>query len=79
MMAGGTAIVCDGCITEIARNRRAIEVDDPSVSCGLCGNTILESRAVYGYQGLNACADCVDNSLGLLEREEVDRYLAAVV
>ena len=77
MLAGGEAAVCDKCMMGIARDRRELETDDASISCGLCGNTSIESRGVYVYRGTPVCADCVDQSLGLLEREEVERYLAA--
>jgi tetratricopeptide (TPR) repeat protein len=77
LMAGGDAVICDTCMTTIARDRRELATDDPAVTCCLCGRSGLESRAVYVHRGTSVCADCVDHSLGLLEREEVDRYLAA--
>jgi recombinational DNA repair protein (RecF pathway) len=76
MMAGGEAVICDQCMMGIARDRREIQTDDPAVACALCGKTSLESRGVYVQRGTAVCSDCMDHSLGLLEREEVDRYLA---
>ena len=32
---------------------------------------------VYRHAGLDVCADCLDLSMGLLEREEVDKFLAS--
>ncbi|MBT3221486.1 MAG: tetratricopeptide repeat protein [Proteobacteria bacterium] len=77
MMTGGAAVICDQCMTIVARDRRELSTDDPHKTCGLCGNTSLDSRALYNYNAVCVCADCIDNSLGLLEREEVDRYLAS--
>ena len=74
-MSGTRAVVCDVCTAEIVRNRRAwLSPDD--AACHLCGRTHFESRGVYRQAGIDVCADCVDLSMGLLEREEVDRFLA---
>jgi tetratricopeptide (TPR) repeat protein len=77
MMAGGETVRCDKCIRDVARDRRELATDDPSAACGLCGRTGLETRGVYTHRGSSVCASCVDQSLGLVEREEVDRYLSA--
>ena len=74
--AQNDAVICDRCMLDIVRDRRSLESQDPSTACALCGRSSLDSRAVYVHHGVAACADCVDNSLGLMEREEVDRYLA---
>ncbi len=75
LMAGTRAVVCDHCVGEIARNRRTLIAPDDAV-CALCGRTHFESRAVYRHAGADVCADCLDLSMGLLEREEIDRFLA---
>lgn len=69
--------VCDGCLTDVARNRRELSTPDAHVACSLCGNTKLQARSVYVYRNVAVCAVCVDASLGLTEREEIDRFLAA--
>lgn len=74
----GDVAICNHCMTRIARERRTLGTDDPSRPCSLCGNTLLQSRSVYVYRGVPLCADCVDDSLGLQEREEVERFLASV-
>ncbi len=76
MMAGADAVICDKCMLQIASQRRELQTDDPAVACGLCSRSGLETRAVYVKGAVAVCASCVDHSLGLLEREEVDRYLA---
>ncbi len=76
LMAGTQAVMCDGCTGEIARNRRSLTAPDDA-ACHLCGRTHFESRCVYRHAGVDVCADCLDLSMGLLEREAVDRFLAA--
>ncbi len=75
LMAGGKAIVCDQCVLRIGRERGRLAARDDS-SCHLCGRTAFESR-VYSYNGVDICDHCLELSLGLLEREEVDQFLAA--
>lgn len=75
MMAGPDGAVCDRCMMDIVRSRRDIQTEDPAVQCVLCGNTNLDVRGVYVHRGLAVCAECTDQSLGLVEREEVDRFL----
>jgi hypothetical protein len=44
----------------------------------LTGRTLADERAVYVLRGVAVAHSCVEQSLGLQEREEVDRYLAAL-
>ena len=76
ILKGGSAAVCDHCVTDAARERRNLRSDDPGLHCALCDKNELETRAVYAYRGVAVCNACLDNSLGLLEREEIERYLA---
>jgi tetratricopeptide (TPR) repeat protein len=76
LMAGTRAVVCDHCVHEMARSRRTLLAPDDA-ACHLCGRTHFESRGVYRLNGVDVCAECVDLSIGLLEREEVEQFLAA--
>jgi tetratricopeptide (TPR) repeat protein len=76
LMAGTRAVLCDICTGEIVKNRRSLAAPDDA-TCHLCGRTHFESRGLYRHAGIDVCADCIDLSMGLLEREEVDRFLAA--
>ena len=76
ILKGGNGAVCDRCMTETARDRRSLQSTDPALHCALCDKNELEARAIYAYRGVAICNECVDNSLGLLEREEIERYLA---
>ncbi len=77
MMAGQSAAICDICMTVIARERRTLKTDDPDVYCALSGVNCLESRGIYVLNDLAVSAECLEQGLGLIEREEVDRYLAS--
>ncbi|TVQ93696.1 MAG: hypothetical protein EA397_03810 [Deltaproteobacteria bacterium] len=76
MMVRGQTAVCDRCVTEIARHRHELITDDPRVECAMTGRTLVDTRELYVYNGVALSAEVVDRSLGLLEREEVDRFLA---
>lgn len=75
MMAGGTAVFCDRCVLRVATHRRSMAAADDA-SCDLCHRTHFEA-SVYAYNGHHICSHCLELSLGLLEREEVDRFLEA--
>lgn len=74
ILRGADAAVCDRCMGEIAGRRREIATDDPARECALCHKTNTQTRGVFVYQGVAICSDCLDQSLGLVEREAVDRY-----
>jgi tetratricopeptide (TPR) repeat protein len=76
LMAGSDAVICDVCVLEVSRGRRRLRAPDEA-ACGFCGKTHLETRGLYRYQGVDIGSDCLELSLGLVEREEIDRFLAA--
>lgn len=76
LMAGTEAVICDVCVIHVGRHRATLLAPDEAI-CSFCGKTHLESRGVYRYQGVDICSHCLELSLGLMEREEVDRFLAA--
>lgn len=76
LMSGSDAVVCDRCVIQIGQHRKSLQADERS-NCTLCSRTHFEARGVYSYNGIDICSECLDLSLGQLEREEVDRFLAA--
>jgi tetratricopeptide (TPR) repeat protein len=78
MMVGANAAICNVCLTEIALHRREIETDDPDKICALSGRGTFETVAMYVFKDVAVCREVVDQGLGLLERERVDRWLAAL-
>jgi tetratricopeptide (TPR) repeat protein len=77
LVVGLDAAVCDECTTAIARNRRQLATNDLEVRCRLTGDTNVEARSIYVFRGIPVSSRAVDWSLGLREREEIDRYLAS--
>lgn len=78
LLKGAESVICDRCTGEIATQRRSLAIDDPATACSLCRKTNTQVRAVYDYQGVFVCSECVDRSLGLVEREMVDRYFVSL-
>ncbi len=78
LLAGGSAVVCDHCMRDIATRRRELSMDDPGATCKLCSKANTMVRAVYDYQGVPVCTDCLDRSLGMMEREAVDRFFVGL-
>ncbi len=76
LMAGSDAVICNLCVVEVSRKRRQLRAPDEA-QCAFCGKTHLETRGVHRMQGVDICSECLEFSLGLLEREQVDRFLAA--
>ncbi|MEL6346066.1 MAG: tetratricopeptide repeat protein [Myxococcota bacterium] len=76
MMAGGGVVICDRCVGRLWQNRRTLIAPDEA-TCDLCGRSHFEADGLYRYNGVNICSHCVQLSLGLLEREAVDQFLAA--
>ncbi len=75
LMTGTRAVLCDLCIGEVVQNRRSLVAPDDS-ACHLCGRTHFEARSIWRIHGVDICAHCVDLSVGLREREAVERFLA---
>jgi tetratricopeptide (TPR) repeat protein len=76
MMVRGDLAICDRCLSHVAAHRHELAVEDPRLRCAMTGRSITETRELYLYNGVPLSTEVVDRSLGLLEREEVDRFLA---
>ncbi|GDX81960.1 hypothetical protein LBMAG42_37710 [Deltaproteobacteria bacterium] len=74
LMTGTRAVLCDVCIGEVVQNRRSLVAPDDA-ACHLCGRTHFEARSLWRVHGVDVCAHCVDLSVGLRERDAVDRFL----
>jgi tetratricopeptide (TPR) repeat protein len=76
LMSGSSAVVCDRCVIQVGQHRKSLLAAEHA-TCTLCSRTAFEARGVYSYNGIEICSECLDLSLGQLEREEVDKFLAA--
>lgn len=74
LLSGTQAVLCDVCVQDIAKDRRSHTAPDSAI-CQLCGRTQMETRGVYRITRVDVCADCMDTSLGVIEREEVEKFL----
>lgn len=76
MMVGGGAVICDRCVLRVSQHRRSLPAPDGAM-CNLCGRSPFEVTGLYAYNNTAICSACIERSLGLLEREEVARFLAS--
>jgi tetratricopeptide (TPR) repeat protein len=76
LMSGSKAVVCDLCVGKIGTHRRTLKAPEDA-TCDLCSATQFEARGMFSYNGVAVCTGCLELSLGLLEREEVDRFLGS--
>lgn len=82
LVTGTRAVVCDQCFADVARDRRALAAPDDA-ACQLCGRMAIDlrgsadARGVYRVHRVDVCGACLDLSLGLLERREVELFLAS--
>lgn len=74
LMAGSDAVVCDHCVVKVSRNRQELRASDDA-RCSFCSRTHLEASGVWAIGVVRICSHCLDRSLGLMEREEVERFL----
>jgi len=74
MIAGGAVVVCDICVVHTTTHRATLSSPDDA-TCSLCGRTHFESAGLYRYNAVDICNSCIQLSLGLLEREEIEKFL----
>jgi tetratricopeptide (TPR) repeat protein len=76
MITGGNSVICDRCVLKVSQNRASMLAPDDA-HCSLCSASPFESAGIYRVNSVDICSDCLQLSLGLLEREEVDSFLSA--
>ena len=70
-MAGTQAVLCSVCVREIDHNR--VTSGD---QCMLCGQDAFATVDTYRHADVVICSSCLDQSIGLIERQEIDQVLA---
>lgn len=75
MIAGSGAVICDRCVVEVTQHRASLAAPDDA-TCTLCSRSHFEASGLYRFNGVDICNHCVQLSLGLLEREDIEQYLA---
>ena len=76
MMTGGGVVICSVCIHETWKNREDLIAPDDAI-CHLCSRSYFESSGVYRFRGTDICGICIQFSMGMQEREEVERYFSS--
>ena len=77
---GGEAgvCICSVCLATIHDRRDELRTRDPDIACAITGATLLDTEALYVYQGVPVSEAVVLDSLGHDERETVASFLAAL-
>ena len=78
LLVGANGALCSHCLVDVARSRKEHLETDPEAVCALSRRSAFEARAMYRFRGVVVCREVLDDGLGRLEREAVDRYLAAL-
>jgi len=78
LLVGANGALCSHCLVEVAKSRPEHLDTDPDSMCALSRRSAFEARAMYRFRGVLLCREVLDDGLGRLEREAVDRYLAAL-
>ena len=76
LMAGSNAVICDVCVLSVGTHRRDLVAPDDGC-CSFCGRSHLEAPGLFEKEQVTICGHCLELSLGLVERQEVDRFMAA--
>lgn len=76
LMSGNRMLLCNVCVSAIHDHRDDLAVpDDEEHVCHLCRSSIFEVQSMYRIMEFLVCNVCLDQCVGLLRREEVDRFL----
>jgi tetratricopeptide (TPR) repeat protein len=74
--ADGPTAVCSVCTHAISERRAELTTRDPDAVCALTGATLLDTPALYSWQGVTLSAAALDLSLGHEEREAIAAWFA---
>lgn len=82
MLAGSQLMICIGCVKETAGQKATFrEADGSADRCSFCRRSALEVDALYTRQvvgktdRVHICDQCLDLATGVLQKEEVERFL----
>lgn len=76
MLAGSKLMICTRCIKEMHKERDLLRTTEQrDMQCSFCRKSIFEVDAFFAKKSLLMCNRCLDMSMGVIEREEVERFL----
>ena len=76
LMSGNRVFLCNLCVSYIHAHRTDLAVTDREDHvCSFCSCSIFEARCMHQAKDLLLCDRCLDTCVGLLAKEEVERFL----
>jgi tetratricopeptide (TPR) repeat protein len=76
LMSGNRVFLCNLCVSYIHAHRAELTVADREDHlCSFCNCSIFEARCMHQAKDLLLCDRCLDTCVGLLAKEEVERFL----
>lgn len=78
MLTNGKLSMCNICLNTISQRQEELATKDPQLACALTGATLLDTPALFVYQGVPVSSHCLDQSLGHEEREVIASFLASL-
>ena len=80
MLAGNRLMICTDCVKTLWRERDHLRVP-PSrdIVCSFCHRSVFEADAFYTKNDVVMCNLCLDLSLGVIEKEEVERFMREII
>ncbi len=79
MLAGSRLMICTDCVRDIWRERSLLRAPvQRDVRCSFCLRSVFEADAFYARSGIHICNLCLDLSMGVIEKEEVERFLREI-
>lgn len=77
LLTGARAIVCSQCLLELQADRAdAVVPESEDLCCSFCSGTSFEATPLMRKGPVLLCGRCLESSVQLLLREEVERYLS---
>jgi hypothetical protein len=76
LMSGNQVYLCNLCISYIHQQREELTVSNQEEHiCSFCSSSVFEVQRMHRIKQLLLCDGCLQTCVGLLAREEVDRFL----
>jgi tetratricopeptide (TPR) repeat protein len=76
LMSGNQVYLCNLCISYIHQQREQLTTSNQEEHvCSFCSSSVFEVQRMHRIKQLLLCDGCLQTCVGLLAREEVDRFL----
>ncbi len=80
MLAGNRLMICTDCVKELWQERDHIRATPQrDVGCSFCHRSVFEADAFYAKGDVYICNLCLDLSMGVIEKEEVERFMREIL